>query len=227
MNSSATTRRSVRQTLDMIKNFQLMTAMKLTARYAVHQCVRFIAQCQRTLKALGFIQQIQNSATRSTQGEENKGSDLRFYRAIVNSLLTRTVLSRLEPIRGSERAASRIARSVAIAIGIALSIGVAPADGGSIDAIQSIKQLADLQLTEKQEACHNRIVYRESRFINDASNGSHHGYYQGKSKVLDGAPDDYQFYWFYSYTAHRYGITQYDEPNYCASLNHLIAKGWQ
>lgn len=122
---------------------------------------------------------------------------------------------------------TRRARWVAAAIGIALSIGVAPADGGSIDAIQSIKQLADLQLTEKQEACHNQIVYRESRFINDASNGSHHGYYQGKSKVLDGAPDDYQFYWFYYYTAHRYGVTAYDEPNYCKSLNHLLTRGWQ
>jgi len=68
---------------------------------------------------------------------------------------------------------------------------------GSVVPIQSIKQLADSQLTEKQEACHNQIVYRESRFINDASNGSHHGYYQGTSTVLDGAPDDYLFYWVY------------------------------
>jgi hypothetical protein len=98
---------------------------------------------------------------------------------------------------------------------------------GSTVPIQSIKQLADEQLTEKQEACHNQIVFRESSFRNDASNGSHHGYYQGKSKVLDGAPDDYQFYWFYSYTAHRYGTTKYDEPNYCKSLNHLVTKGWQ
>ena len=98
--------------------------------------------------------------------------------------LTRTVLSRLEPIRGSERAASRIARSVAIASGIALSIAVAPSTQGSIDAIQSVKELADYQLTESQEYCHNQIIYRESRFKSDAINGSHYGYYQGKSEVL-------------------------------------------
>ena len=141
--------------------------------------------------------------------------------------LTRPVLSWLEPIRGSERAASRIARSVAIAIGIALSIGVAPADGGSIDAYQSIKVLADKQLTELQEYCHNQIIYRESRFNRLAINGSHYGYYQGKSKVLLNASDDYQFYWYYSYTAHRYGVTRYDEPNYCKALHHLRVKGWQ
>ena len=141
--------------------------------------------------------------------------------------LTRPVLSWLEPIRGSERAASRIARSVAIAIGIALSIGVAPADGGSIDAYQSIKVLADKQLTESQEYCHNQIVYRESRFNRLAINGSHYGYYQGRSQVVLNASDDYQFSWYYSYTAHRYGVTRYDEPNYCKALHHLRVKGWQ
>ena len=98
---------------------------------------------------------------------------------------------------------------------------------GSQAPIQSIKELADIQLTEKQEYCHNQIVYRESRFIKDARNGSHHGYYQGKSTALIDAPDDYQFYWFYYYTANRYGLTQYDEPNYCKSLHHLIKRGWQ
>jgi hypothetical protein len=213
----------------MIKNSQSMKVMKLTVRYAVHQCVRFTAQFQRTLKALGFTALTQNSATRSSQGGENKGSDLRFYLKLVKTSLTNTVLSRLEPFRGSERAASRIARSVAIVIGIALCLPMSHASSGSIDAIQSIKELADYQLTEKQEYCHNQIVYRESRFIRDARNGSHHGYYQGRSKALIDAPDDYQFYWFYHYTMHRYGTdpTNHDVPNYCKSLKHLVTKGWQ
>ena len=141
--------------------------------------------------------------------------------------LTRLVLSRLEPIKGSERAASRIARSVAIAIGIALSIANAPSTQGSVDPIKSIKQLADYQLTDKQYHCHNSIIYRESRFKANAVNGSHYGYYQGRSKSLLNAPDDYQFYWYWSYVSHRYGITQYDEPNYCKALHHLRVKGWQ
>ena len=141
--------------------------------------------------------------------------------------LTGTILSRLEPFRGSERAASRIARSVAIVIGIALSMATAHSTQGSIDPIQSIKQLADTQLTEVQEKCHNDIVYRESRFKSDAVNGSHHGYYQGKTTYLKDSSDDVQFYWYWHYVANRYGVTEYDEPNYCKALHHLRVKGWQ
>ena len=144
-----------------------------------------------------------------------------------STYLTGTVLSWLEPIKGSERAASRIARSVAIVIGIALSMQSTAVGVGSIDPTQSVHLLADKQLTEKQEYCHNSIIYRESRFKANAVNGSHYGYYQGKSRVLLGAPADYQFYWFWSYVSHRYGITQYDEPNYCKALHHLRVKGWQ
>ena len=144
-----------------------------------------------------------------------------------STYLTSLVLSGLEPIRGSERAASRIARSVAIAIGIALSVGNAPMTQGSIDPIKNVFQLADYQLTEKQEYCHNQITFKESSNNRFAVNGSHHGYYQGRSAALKGAPDDYQFYWYWYYVQHRYGVTEYDEPNYCKALHHLRVKGWQ
>ena len=144
-----------------------------------------------------------------------------------STYLTGTVLSWLEPIKGSERAASRIARSVAIAIGIALSMQSTAVGVGSIDPTQSVHLLADKQLTEKQEYCHNLITFKESSNNRHAVNGSHYGYYQGRSKALKGAPDDYQFYWYWSYVSHRYGITQYDEPNYCKALHHLRVKGWQ
>ena len=141
--------------------------------------------------------------------------------------LTSAVLSRLEPIRGSERAASRIARSVAIALVGAMSIALAPSSQGSIRPYQSLKQLADYQLTDKQYKCHNEIVYRESRFKYDAVNGSHYGYYQIRSKSLHKAPYDYQFFRYWSYVLHRYGYTEYDEPDYCKALHHLKTKGWQ
>ena len=141
--------------------------------------------------------------------------------------LTSAVLSRLEPIRGSERAASRIARSVAIALVGAMSIALAPSSEGSIRPYQSLKQLADYQLTDKQYKCHNEIVYRESRFKHDAVNGSHYGYYQIRSKSLHKAPYDYQFFRYWSYVLHRYGYTEYDEPDYCKALHHLKTKGWQ
>ena len=121
----------------------------------------------------------------------------------------------------------RIARWVAAVIGIALSIATAHSTQGSIDAIHSIKQLADIQLTERQESCHNAIVYRESRFNRYAVNGSHHGYYQGRTTYVKGKPDDVQFYWYWTYVSSRYGVTEYDEPNYCKALHHLRVKGWQ
>ena len=141
--------------------------------------------------------------------------------------LTRLVLSGLEPFRGSPRAALRLARGVAIAIGISLSFGIAPADGISNVRYTNIKQLADYQLTDKQYKCHNEIVYRESRFKHDAVNGSHYGYYQIRSKSLHKAPYDYQFYRYWGYVLHRYGYTEYDEPDYCKALHHLKTKGWQ
>ena len=121
----------------------------------------------------------------------------------------------------------RIARRVAIVIGIALSIVPSPISQGSIKPYQSVHQLADYQLTEKQEACHDLITFKESSNNRFAQNGSHHGYYQGRSKYLKGKPDDVQFWWFWHYVANRYGITEYDEPNYCKALHHLRVKGWQ
>ena len=125
-----------------------------------------------------------------------------------------------EPLR-------RIARGVAVAIGIALSMQSTAVGQGSISPYYNIKQLADYQLTDKQYKCHNEIVYRESRFNRFAVNGSHYGYYQIKSKSLYKAPYDYQFYRYWGYVLHRYGYTEYDEPDYCKALHHLKTKGWQ
>ena len=119
------------------------------------------------------------------------------------------------------------ARGVAIVIGIALSMQSTAVGVGSIDRYYDLHSLADYQLTDKQYKCHNEIVYIESRFNINAKNGSHHGYYQGRSIHLKGAPYDYQFYWYWYYVANRYGITVYDEPDYCAALKHLHTKGWQ
>lgn len=127
-----------------------------------------------------------------------------------------------EPLR-------RLVRGVAIAIGISLSFGITPADGISNVRYTNIKELADLQLTDKQYKCHNQIVYRESRFNANAVNGSHYGYYQMRNTLLKDAPYDVQFYYYWKYVAHRYGLdlANEDVPNYCAALHHLKRKGWQ
>jgi hypothetical protein len=134
--------------------------------------------------------------------------------------------------KGSERAASRIARSVAIVIGIALSIVQSPIAQGSIDATKSIKRLANYQLTDKQYKCHNEIIYRESRWNSKAIGNiggtkQAFGLYQLKINSLRNAHPELQFWKYWEYVTHRYGITQYDEPDYCKALNHLRTKGWQ
>ena len=120
-----------------------------------------------------------------------------------------------------------VACSVAVVIGISLSIAEASSSEASIDATKSLKSLANYQLTDVQYKCHNEIVYRESRWQIDAVNGSHYGYYQMRNKHIKGKAYDYQFWMFWYYTAKRYGITQYDEPNYCNALHHLKTRGWQ
>jgi hypothetical protein len=94
-------------------------------------------------------------------------------------------------------------------------------------AIKYVKDLADYQLTEVQEACHNEIVYRESSWNPRAVNGSHYGLYQGRSKSLKNANTIRQWWWYWHYVAHRYGVTLKDEPDYCKALHHLKTKGWQ
>ena len=125
-----------------------------------------------------------------------------------------------------------VACSVAVVIGISLSIAGASSSEASIDATKSMKSLANYQLTDKQYKCHNEIIHRESRWKIDAVGNKSgkkqaYGYYQIKSKHIKGKPYDYQFWMYWYYVAKRYGVTQYDEPNYCNALHHLKTRGWQ
>ena len=136
------------------------------------------------------------------------------------------MLSCKSPSRAHRKPLKRIACGVAIALVGSLCLA-SEASSGDIEQHKSIKQLADYQLTDKQYDCHNRITYIESRNDLTARNGSHYGIYQGRSRALKGAPADYQFYWYWSYVSHRYGVTEYDEPDMCKALHHLRVKGWQ
>jgi len=123
-------------------------------------------------------------------------------------------------------------RKVALAIGISLSIAM-PLDAQASDlAIQQLKQLANYQLTDKQLACHNEIVHRESRWDYKAVGNKYgtkqvYGLYQMKTESLRVSTPIKQFWMYWHYVAHRYGHTEYDEPNYCNALQHLKIKGWQ
>ncbi len=153
----------------------------------------------------------------------------------MNSTLDTCGTLRREPFRGSDRARKGRARAVAFVIGTALFMSIAPVSSGSIDANKNIrwaKQLAKEQLTDKQEACHHEIVYRESTWNykaigNIGGTKQAYGLYQMKVKSLRKANTITQFWMYHTYVAHRYGWTEYDEPNYCKALDHLINKGWQ
>ena len=139
---------------------------------------------------------------------------------------------RREPFRGSDRARKARARAVAIAIGGALFMSIAPVSSGSIDATKYVKQLAEYQLTDKQEACHHEIIYRESRWDHRAVGNiggtkQAYGLYQMKVKSLKTGSTVKQFWMYWHYVGYRYGWTKYDEPNYCNALHHLKTKGWQ
>ena len=141
--------------------------------------------------------------------------------------LTRALPYRQEPIKGSDRARKGVARWVAVWLVGALCLVSTQTAQAQLDATKALKLLANKQLTDKQYKCHNEIVFRESTWKIDAVNGSHHGYYQIRSEHVKGKPYDWQFFAYWYYVSKRYGITKYDEPNYCNALHHLKTKGWQ
>ena len=149
----------------------------------------------------------------------------------LSTCLTGLVHFRQEPFKGLNQ------RLKGVALGVALVLvgALCPVEPLYIQAQimpSKLKDIANYQLTDKQYKCHNEIVYRESRW-NSVAVGNldgrkqAYGYYQIKSKAAKGSDDYSQFYIYWRYVSKRYGITQYDEPNYCKALHHLISKGWQ
>jgi len=191
-----------------------MNLTMLNAASVMNRCAKSIVRLVSSSKALASIPQISKTPRRSEQD-------------LYQMYLTKAVHFSARSPQGFRASLKGVACSVAVVIGLSLSIAGASSSQASVDATKSVKTLADKQLTDQQYHCHNQIIYRESRWKIDAVNGSHHGLYQGKSLRLKGAPADYQFWWYWYYVANRYGITQYDEPNYCAALHHLKTKGWQ
>ena len=158
-------------------------------------------------------------------------SDTPLNRTFTNILDTSGTL-RARAHQGLKAGPIGTARMVAIVIGISLSMAM-PLDAQANDlAIQQLKKEADYQLTDKQLACHNEIVHRESRWNYKAIgnlNGTKqvYGLYQMKTESLRRSTPIKQFWMYWHYVGYRYGWTVYDEPHYCGALHHLKTKGWQ
>jgi hypothetical protein len=89
-----------------------------------------------------------------------------------------------------------------------------------------IKEAIKSQLTSKTYKCLDTLAIKESNWNFKAVNGSHHGFLQGRSKWLATANPVQQYDWASRYVAHRYGVTEYDEPDFCAALDHWKIHSW-
>ncbi len=126
------------------------------------------------------------------------------------------------------------ARRVAIVIGTALFMSIAPDSGASNHVIKDIKDLAKITLSKEQYLCHNEIIYRESRWNHRAIGNiggtkQAYGLYQMKLKSLHTSTHIRQYWKYWYYVVHRYGVvdTKTHDANYCKALHHLKTKGWQ
>ena len=160
-------------------------------------------------------------------------SDTPLNSTYVNGLDTSgTLLARAH--QGLTASLKGAARRIAIVIGISLSIAMPLDAQASNKQIQWAKQLAKEQLTDKQEACHHEIVYRESTWNyraigNIGGTKQAYGLYQMKLKSLYTSTHIRQYWKYWYYVVHRYGVvdSKSNDANYCKALDHLITKGWQ
>jgi hypothetical protein len=126
--------------------------------------------------------------------------------------------------KGSERAASRIARSVAYVIGISLCIPMSHASSGSIDAIQP-KDYIKLVLPKQEAICLIRLYGKESAFnpyaIGNLSGKYHtYGIPQLKNALIADKTAIEQIHYGLKYIDHRY------DGNACNAWSHWLRKGW-
>lgn len=89
----------------------------------------------------------------------------------------------------------------------------------------SAKQYAKAQLTKDHYKCISKLYGKESAWNPDASNGSHNGIPQGRSKWLATATPLQQIDWGLAYIAHRYGKVD-GQPDTCAALDHWKKYNW-
>ena len=192
-----------------------MNHTMLNAVSVMNRCARYIARLVSHSRVMDFIRLISKMTRPSS----------RTYANVLDAFGTLSARSH----QGFNSRLKGVARELAVVIGISLSMAFMPRSEASV---VPLKVLAAYQLTDKQYECHNEIVHRESRWQIDAvgnktGKNQVYGYYQIKSKHIKGKPYDVQFWAYWYYVAKRYGVTQYDEPNYCNALKHLKHKGWQ
>lgn len=139
-----------------------------------------------------------------------------------NSQDSRSNLTR--PVRYNSLASrfSGLLATASLAIGAALCF---PASAAAPDIKMNAKQYAKAQLTKDHYKCISTLYGKESAWRASASNGSHHGIPQGRSKWLATATPLQQIDWGLKYIAHRYGKVD-GQPDTCAALDHWKKYKW-
>ena len=197
-----------------------MSRMKLNVQCARKICVRFIKLLQPYLNLKVSIRRIIENATRPLS---------RTFTDVLGAFGT----LRARAPKGLRASLKGVACLVALAIGISISI----AEPLDVEAIpmptKTVDETANYLLTDKQYKCFRKLAFRESSWNGKddspsfkAKTGSHYGFMQGRSIYLKTASPHLQLEWSMRYVANRYGITKYDEPDYCAALHHSYMKGW-
>ena len=207
-----------------------MNHTMLNAGSVMNQCARFTALSVSRLRVLGSTLLINSYAhlwITYVHYLTRRSRHAHFIHMLdmPSTLLARAPQGLTPRLKGASRWVAKVF------VGVLCLSGTQSAEA-QLDATKSIKSLAAYQLTDKQYKCHNEIIHRESRWKIDAVGNKTgtkqvHGYYQLKSNHIKGKPYDVQFWAYWYYVAHRYGVTKYDEPNYCNALHHLKTRGWQ
>jgi len=125
-------------------------------------------------------------------------------------------------------ACGRLLATAILAVGAGLFINESITTEAVAKEIQpfDIKEYIQSHLTLVTYKCLDTLATKESNWNFTAVNGSHYGFMQGRSEWLKTANPEQQYDWSSRYVAHRYGVTEYDEPDFCAALDHWYRYSW-
>ena len=203
----------------MTKNSRLTIAIWSIARYADHQCARFIALYQHTLRGQASTVQILNSYAQLWISRVRHALNAQ----VIHMFDSHGTL-RARAHQGLRASRLRLTRSVALAIVTALCLPMSHASSGSIDAIKP-KDFIRIALPKKEAICLIRLYGKESAFnpyaIGNLSGKYHtYGIPQLKNAIIyDKSPIE-QIRYGLKYIDHRY------QGNSCNAWNHWLRKGW-
>jgi len=125
-------------------------------------------------------------------------------------------------------ACGRLLATACLAVGAGLFIyESAPTEAVAKEVKRfDIKEYIQSHLTLVTYQCLDTLATKESNWNFSAVNGSHYGFMQGRSQWLATANPEQQYDWSSRYVANRYGVTEYDEPDFCAALDHWKKYSW-